>query len=238
MKKNGNLSEQIGDGLDVGLVPVKAFVNGTTMQESDFLQAVDNVIIKVHDTNDLGIADQVVDTLMNLQHLSGRSLAKLFWSMNEFWKVKHQEEKTGDTFQDHMMARHEIKEIHLARYMRVWEFTQNNQMPKEIQKRPMKDQIAIANMLSQGFDPSKEQWKKLERAGGNADVLRIIRKIKKKPAKKGSLELKLERNGTINAWRDGKKAFIGFLNVKEEADDLIISDAISRIVGNSGMQRR
>lgn len=211
---------------------------GTGIEEKDLLSAVDNVIIQMSETGDVALADNAIGSMLTMQKVVGRPLAKILWSVSEFWKRTDREKETGDTFEDYMTSLHDISDVQLRRYVRVWKHTDNNNIPKAIQSRPMKDQIAIATMLEQGFDPSKEQWKRLEHAADNNEVLHIIRVIKKKPAKKGSLQLTLERDGSIQAWMDDKKTFVGFLNLKDESSNGVLEKAITRIVTGAGMKRK
>lgn len=238
MKTKKVSADNIINDMDVGLVPVSSFINNHKSNESDFMQAVDNVILQVTDKEDITIADGAIDSLLNLQHVTGRAFAKMLWFMREYWQEKNLTEEKGDEFEDHMEERHGLKKVRMDRYIRVWEYTENNKLPKDVWSRPMKDQIAIASMLSQGYDPSKEQWTKLVRAEDNNEVLRVIRIIKKKPAKKGSMQITMDRSGNLHAWVGEKRVFIGYLDSKHENDDPIVKKAIERIVTNTGVKRK
>jgi hypothetical protein len=127
----------------------------------------------------------------------------------------------------------------IERYINVWDKYEKELIPAAIRERPMKDQIAIAAAIEQGYDIPKQIWNELENASNNNDVLGIIRKLKGKPPRKSSLQIFEERDGSLVAWNgDGVRHLLGWLNSKEEEDDAAIHKGLERIRKGSGLIRR
>ena len=198
---------------------------------------MDLVLENLNKDNDLQAVDNALHVLLGMHRLSVFAIAKLVWGTKKWWIDREWDEESGDTFEDHFDATHNLKRLQLDRYVMVWDH--RDEMPKEIHTRPLKDQIAIAQALSQGFNISKEDWKKLVQAANNSEILGILRKVKGKPPRKSYLNIRMERDGSVYGWdSDGGRHYLGFLNIKEENDDEYIKKGISRITKNSGIDRR
>ena len=225
--------------IDDAPAPQEIFINGDVLTESDVLSAVDAVLEKLKETNDIRPVDNAIRSLLGIQKFSGLSLAKLLWGWKRWWIENKWDEQSGDTFEDYVFSTHGLKKIHVDRYISVWDAYEKSAMPPQIQSRPMKDQIAIAKAIQQGYEIPKADWKKLQRAGSNNEVLAILRKVKGQPPRKSSLMIYLERDGSLVAWTsDGERHFVGYLNVGERENDPAIDKAINRLTKNSGVIER
>jgi hypothetical protein len=228
---------------DSGLVhidansPASVFINGGEITDRDVYDAIDLAVGELKRTKDLQIVDNALSSLLSIQTISIFGISKMMFEVKKWWDENDWDEETGDTFDDRFYSSHGLNSVIIERYISVWEY--RPQMPKKIHARPLKDQIAIAQTLSEGYDISKDRWKELEQADSNAKVLKILREIKGKPPRKSSLTVYLNRDGNLTAYdSEGNQHFIGFLQVKDEKSDPIVKKVIERIVKNTGTIRR
>lgn len=207
--------------------PSTVFISGQAITEQDALDAIDLALENLYATSDLGLIDNSIDTLLGLQRLSGKSLAKLLHGTEQWWEMS---EHKG-SFDDHMETRHGLKKVTIDRYICVWENIVNGAIPPALAERPMRDLVPIAKAISQGYELTKAAIGKLIKATSNSEVGDILRTVKGKTARKSALQIVWERDGSLNVWKDNKKTFIGYLDkeVYKTSDDG--KKAIERLLG-------
>lgn len=213
-----------------------ALINGSALTEQDVMSAIDTVLQELLDTGSPEHADQVLQILNRIENTSGLAKAKLLCGYHQWWKSTDQDEKRDDTFWDYIEVTDQQKKTYAKRLITVWEY--QYALPAKFKTRPVKDQIPVCQALRQEYEFGKTDWDDLVKAATNGEILDIVRRVKGKPARKSSMQLKMERDGSINCWMGNKKHFVGYLNLKEAKTDEVISKAIERIVGNSGIVER
>lgn len=207
-------------------------IDDHSISKKDILSAIDQEIITLHDTGNINRVMSVLNGLSEVESVSGHAKAKLLWASNEWFK---QNEPDKD-FADHVADTTTLNRTVVDRYITVQRFIEDMTIPKEITERPMRDLIPIAKTLAQGYDISKEQWRKIKLAANDGELRDVLRKIKGKSERKSAKVLKLERDGSINLYIKGKpKKFIGFLNVKDAETDNDVAEMIERIKNGAGM---
>lgn len=213
-----------------------ALINGSALTEQDVMSAIDTVLEELNNTDNVEVADRTLKILNRIENTSGLAKAKLLYGFHEWWKLTEQEFQRDDTFWDYIEVQDQQKKTYAKRLITVWEY--QDTLPAKFKTRPVKDQIPVCQALRQEYEFGKTDWDDLVKAATNGEILDIVRRVKGKPARKSSMQLKMERDGTINCWMGNKKHFVGFLNLKEAKTDEVISKAIERIVGNSGIVER
>jgi hypothetical protein len=224
---------------DTDQPPAMLFLNGNIITEQDTLDAVDTILEKLNETDDLAPMDATLQSLLGVQKISGVALAKLLWGTKKWWTDRDMDRVTGDTFEDRMESMHRMKRIVVDRYISLWDKYEAGAIPEAIRARNMKDQIAISNAVEQGYEITKKIWRKLEDATNNSEVLKIIREdVKGQPPRKSSLQIFEERDGSLVAWDAEGRHVLGWLNSKEENDDPAIHKGLERIRNGSNLMRR
>lgn len=213
-----------------------ALIDGQALTEQDVMSAIDSVLLDLQTTGNMQVVDNVLNILNRIENTSGLAKAKLLHGAYAWWQKNKMDEVQNDTFWDHIQVQDHQKKTYAKRLITVWEF--QDSLPKELRHRPVKDQIPVCQALRQDYDFSKKDWTDLVKSTTNGEVLDIVRRVKGKPARKDSMQLKLERDGTINAWKGNRKHFVGFLNIKEAQKDEVVAQAIERILNNSGIMER
>ena len=206
-------------------------INDQPITEKDVMQGIDNVLVNLNDTGDLAGATKVLNALDTLNNVTGKAKAKLLWGMQRWYaQVKPEEE-----FSDYIESTTTTKKVTVDRYVSVWTFIDNESIPKAIQKKPMRELVPIANMLKQGFDPSKREWEKIELASNPSELGEVIRKIKKKKARKSKIRLEWDREGSLYLWKENVRKYVGFL-VRDGDKD--VEEAIERILSGANIIRK
>jgi hypothetical protein len=209
-----------------------ALIDGKALTKGDVFSAIDNVIVNLNRTGDIQEATKVVNILIEIEGVSGKAKAKLWYGMNEWWE----QNKKGEDFADHITSTTPTKHRKtVLEYVNVWEQIEQENIPKKVQAKPMRELVPIANMLAQGYEPTKEQWVSIELADN--DLGDVINRIKKKKPRKSGLKIYLERDGSLNLWKNNQKKYVGFLDIKESSDP-DIAKAIERIVSGAQIIRR
>lgn len=210
-----------------------ALVDGKVFTSKDMMSAIDNVLIQLNDTGNIQKAVKVLNDLDRIDNVTGHAKAYLLYGMNIWWSAN----KSGD-FGDQIESCSSTKKITVERYVNVWQQIEDENIPKKIQSRPMRDLVPIGNMLAQGYEPTKEQWNEIHLASNSSEILDVIRQVKGKKPRKSGLKIYLEKEGSLNVWKDNKKTYVGFLDIEEARSNPDVAKAIERIVSSAQIIRR
>lgn len=198
-------------------------INEHPLSKKDFMDAVEQEIIYLHDTGDLNHTMRVLSGLENVEGVTGHMKARLLWASEEWFKQNNPDQN----FLDHVTSTTEIPKVTVTRYIRVQRYIEDYTIPKELHERPMRDLVPIASTLAQGFDISKEQWRKIKNTTSSGELSEVLRDVKGTQPKKNTKVLKMTRDGTINLWINNEKKFVGYLDLSSEDKD--VQNAIEKI---------
>ena len=200
------------------------------------LQKVDEIINESLRQKDPYIALDFGKNLIQISQLSGIGLAKLFHGLRENWYIY----EIGDDFDDVAYDHVGRSKATVDRYVRVWEMYEQNLIPEdlsdEIRQKNIKDQIPIASLLSQGYEPDEDEWQELADAPDHASVSAKVREIKGKEPRKSALLIFISSDGNLSAQQEGHVEFVGYLNIDDEG--LIADKAIQRLLKSAGVLSR
>ena len=223
--------------------PVNAIVIGGLDQtlpqsktEKDWYKRVDEIIVTSVEENNPEIAFHAMESLLNISRFSGKALAKFIYVFHHQWEKFEQR----DSLEDRLIDRLGLQPVTIKRYYNVWKFLVEGEVPKEymdkIKLHPIKCLIPIATMYDQGYEVESNQWLALANAPDPSSIGKIIRKIKGKEPKKGSLQLEINwKSGEISAWKDGQKYYVGYLETKSK--EYPVQQAIKRIMSDKILEK-
>lgn len=200
-------------------------INEQPISKKDFMSAIDNEIVYLNDSGNINHVMSVLSGLEGVEGITGHAKAKLLFGAQEWYKQNRPE----DVFSDHVEAHTGIKKITVDRYITVWRYVEDLTIPKQIAERPMRELIPISKTISQGYEISKEQWRKIGNTSNDGELREILRQIKGKSEKKNARVIKLARDGSLYGWKNNERYFLGYLNVKDAKDDLVIAEFIEKI---------
>ena len=118
----------------------------------------------------------------------------------------------------------------------ITEAAYHNQLPEEIQNKPLRERSPITKMLSQGWEPTEEQWNKFKRTSNSSEVYETIRDVKDEEPRKGSLQNYIDEDGNVYCWYEHKRYDVGYLDINNT--DLAVVKAINRIITSAGVIRK
>jgi len=198
-----------------------------------FLQNIKEHLINAVETRDANRAFGIIKQLRLASQLSGLSLAQALWIIRDSWD---RFEVDGE-FEEIAFERIGLHKSTVREYCRVWDLFEEGYIPLGLESRfkskNIKDLKYIANTVSRGFDIEQSDWEDLADAPDYSSISKKIREIKGVEPKKGSLQLYLEEDGTINAWYNDRIVYVGYLDITSFDD--IVQKSISRITSGSGM---
>ena len=201
------------------------------MNEIKPMDEVDIIIQDALEKDDPSLVFHQIRNLEEKKELIEAAKSKFFYTLNEVWdqfsisklESLHTQAYDGLGYHSHTVDR----------YITLWEW--QGVLPKTIQDRPVREQFVVTKMLSQGFEPSEEQWEDLERTNTKAEVDAVVREIKQQKPKRGSLQGYVSEDGTLYGWMNNRRADVGYLDLNN--DDPIVQKLIKRIIDSAGVLR-
>jgi hypothetical protein len=209
-----------------------ALVNGEALTRFDVMQAIDLVIDELEKTGDISKSIQVLSILDGIEDTSGHAKSRLLYKMYTWYSLNEPEENFFDYIDSVSTT---TKGITAKRYVLVQENILSGRIPKGIQSKPMRDLIPIATCLSQGYEINEKMWKKIALCSNDRELGDVLRQVKGKQPRKSARVIKLSRDGSLNGWKDNKKYFLGFLNVKDAETDKVLAEFIEKIKIGAGI---
>lgn len=204
----------------------------------DMLETVDGIIIDAVQSETPEKIIHAARSLLGMSKVSGISLAKLLHGMKNVWEKLNIADVDDKTFIQEQLG---VEPVTFRRYVQAWNMFDKNFVPKQlypsILQRPMQDLVAIGSVVAQGYEPNKKQWKEIADATNSKEVRDVLREIKGTTAKKNSLTIMLEKDGTLSVITNTNgKHFIGNLVLSET--DSYVAKAVDRIIKRSGIVER
>ena len=206
--------------------------------DNDWIEKkIDEIIKESIKKKDAFIALNAGRTLISVAKLSSYGLAKLLYYTKKNWHRY----KVKETFEEIAYDHVGIAPENIDRYIRVWSMFDNAIIPQnhveEIRQRNIKDLIPLANALHQGYEVEAEEWDKLVDAPDYNTFAKVVREdIKGKEPRKGALAIYLDHQGTLWAYQDNDRKFVGSLEVKDDSE--VVQRAIDRLTKNAGVLRQ
>lgn len=174
--------------------------------------------------------------LIKISKTTGLGLAKGLYLLQKHWD----EFDIDEPFDDIAFIELGVHKHTVDRYVDVWAMYAQAAVPQEleeqIQQQNIKAQIPIAKAIAQGYEIEEKDWVRLANAVDYSEVATIVRDIKGKEPRKGSIQIFINSDGNIQVLSDGSWYFIGFLNVSDTNEPVM--KAIERIISNGGILRR
>jgi hypothetical protein len=198
------------------------------------LKRVEEIIQQSVVSRDAYVALNACKSLIQVSKISGLSLAKALYLVKSNWSNYDIE----DEFEDVAYSYIGLHPHTISRYVCLWKAYDKNLIPEnvreEIQQQNVKQQIPIAMALEQGYEIDDATWKKLSDAPDLSSVSKILREdVKGQEPRKGSLQLSIDNIGTIWAFAEGNRYFVGSLEV--DSDEEFIQKSIERIKKGAGI---
>ena len=198
-----------------------------------FLQTIRGHLEEAVDNKDAGRAFGIIKQLRLASQLSGLSLAQALWIIKDSWD----EFEISGEFEEVAYERIGLHKATVREYCRVWDLFQKGYIPAHLQanfkSKNIKDLKYIANTVSRGFNIREDEWEELADAPDYSTVSRKIRDIKGVEPRQGSLQIYLDKEGTLTAFYNDRIEYVGYLDI--HSDEEIVEKSINRLISNSGV---
>jgi len=192
--------------------PVDAIVLGgidqflpTRPADKQFLSAVNEKVREAIANKDVMEIGNIGKSLLGIGQVTGIAFSEYVYTVEACWD----ELKQRDSFFTWAEDAFGKNKVTLERHQRIWQMFVSGDVPKEyvdvFKTMPIRVLIPIANMWHQGYEVTDLQWKKLSNAPDPTSVNKLIREIKGKEEKAGTLKMEWDRDGkVITGWENGK----------------------------------
>jgi hypothetical protein len=218
------------------LLEVNGLDQALSVDVTPMLEKIDEVVEESIKRGDVYYALDFGVNLIQVAQLSGMGLAKLFYLLRENWDKF----EIGDDFDSVAYSYVGRTKTTVDRYVRVWEMYENKIIPpefeEEIRQKNIKDQIRIASLPAQGYEPTEKQWQEIVDAPDYNSVGVIARKIEGKEPRKSALLIFISPTGELSAQQEGIIEFVGYLAVDEAGE--VAEKAIQRLLKSAGVLQR
>lgn len=196
-------------------------------------EKVSQMVSQVIEHANLDEATNLVRSLVKIAKVSGKELSKVLTQFKQNWSIFETDEEFEEwAWRETGLHRHTIE-----RYIRIETMLSNPEIPQEVRKeladRNMTELFPVANMVSQGFEPTVDQWEEILSQPDETSIRSKVNQIKGAEPRSTSLTLRIDERGTIWAYKNGLNRFVGSLEIEDDSD--IVQQAIERIVKNTGM---
>lgn len=173
--------------------------------------------------------------LVQASRISGLGLARLCGKLNTLWS----QFKADEDFTDAAYKSWGLSRATITRYIHVYEMLTSPEIPQEIreslEQRPIRDLIQIGTTVASGFPISDDQWKGLVEAPDQITIRNALLDIRNEEPRPRSIILRMSRDGSLYAWSDKQRYFIGYLEIELAKDEPVIDKSITRILKAVGI---
>lgn len=200
------------------------------------LSQIEEIVRQSIEKHDAYLALNACKQLIQVAKLSGLGLAKGLYLIKSNWPAYNMEEEFEEVAYVHIG----LHPATIDRYVETFAMLESGIVPEDVkedlQQLNIKSLIPIAKAWKQGYEISDDEWQELADAPDFNTIGKIIREdIKNKPPRAGSLMLVEDKIGTLWAFMDGERYFVGSLEVS--SDEPAVQSAIERIRRNAGIMK-
>jgi hypothetical protein len=226
---------------DTDISPSEVFMDGKSITEIQLMEDCDAHIAEMRRTGDTTYVEQAIVNLGGVQNLAGRAKIKMIYEWSVFWMEKN----PNGNFAEMYTQKHGGEPSEVQKHCVIGELLASVEVPDEVKRQPSKLLLAPARALQSGYDFTDDDWEEISLAVKESQVSAVVHRVKGTEKRAGSLDLVVEPDGSIFAWEDGVRVFVGSLNFADRDDPefdetgkKILTKATSRIINNSGMRTK
>lgn len=203
-------------------------------EHHEIIDQIVNEMKHAVETHDIACATGILDSLVKIMKVAGIALAKILLIFDDNWD----EFEVEDNPYDYLSSIVGLSKENTERYIRVAKMLRDDVKPEiaeMLEQKPIGNLIPVANAIHQGYEIEDQQWTEIIDAPDHKTISTYVREqIKQVEPRKSYLGLWVDRDGSLWAFRDDRRVFIGSLEINI-TDDELIQQAIARILKNSNI---
>lgn len=223
---------------ETDIAPVEVFIDGVSMTEIDLASMCEQLVDDMKRTGDTSPIENAIINLNGVQNMAARAKSKLIYEWSAYWLGLN----PGGDFAEMYTQTHGGDKLSVQKHQAIGGLLVSTEVPDNVKQLPNKELLSAARALQSGYDLD-EHWDEIAHAGSEQEVNEIVRKVKGKPERTGTLSISLQRDGSITGWMGDTMVSLGWLNVADRDDDdtpedkrKVLEMGIARIVNNGRMK--
>jgi hypothetical protein len=223
---------------ETAVSPADIFVDGQSITEFDLEETCRGIVARLQETSDTTEIEQAVTNFNGVEKLVARAKSKLIFE----WSCWYKTNSGLDNFAEWYTQKFGGETLTVQKHQAIGELLSDDEVPDNVKQLNTKELVSVSRAKQSGYDLT-EVWEELAHAGSEGEVNAIVRKVKGKPERTGTLSLSLQPDGSITAWMGNTMVTLGWLNVVDRDNKntspekrKILEIGISRITNNSRMK--
>ena len=223
---------------ETAISPSDVFINGKSLTQSDIEADCRMLVDELYQTGDSSNIQSAIINLNGVEMYAAKAKSKLIFEFGKWFGMNNPQ---GD-FSEWYTQKFGGEKLTVQKHLAIGELLTSDDVPEEVKQLNSKELVSVSRALQSGYDLT-ESWDEIAHAGSEAEVNQIVRKVKGKPERQGTLNLSLQPDGSITAWMGDGMVSLGWLNLQDRDDEntpadkrKILEIGIARIVNNSRMK--
>jgi hypothetical protein len=223
---------------ETAVAPADIFVDGNSITEFDLEETCRGIVARLQETSDTAEIEQAVTNLNGVEKFAARAKSKLIFEWSAWFKVTN----PNGNFAEWYTQKFGGETLTVQKHQAIGELLSDDEVPDNVKQLNTKELVSVSRAKQSGYDLT-ESWEEIAHAGSEGEINAVIRKIKGKEPRQGTLNLSLQPDGTITAWMGDSMVTLGWLNVVDRDNEntpaekkKILEIGISRITNNSRMK--
>jgi hypothetical protein len=223
---------------ETAISPSDVFMDGVSITEMQLAEDCRLLVEELHATGNPQPIEQAITNLNGVEVFAAKAKSKLIYEYSRWYA----ETNSGDDFGNYFVQKFGGEKLTVQKHQAIGELLMDEEVPEEVKTLPNKELISVARARQSGYDLS-ESWDEIKIAGSEAEVNEIVRKVKGREPRQGSLSLSVQPDGSITGWMGDVMVSVGWLNIVDRDDEetspekkKVLEIGISRIINNSRMK--
>jgi len=223
---------------ETAVAPADVFVDGTSITELDLEETCKGIVTRLIETNDTTEIERAVTNFNGVEKLVARAKSKLIFQWSQWFHVTN----PNGSFAEWYTQKFGGEQLTVQKHQAIGELLLSDEVPDSVKQLNTKELVSVARAKQSGYNLD-EHWEEIAHAGSEGEVNTIVRKVKGKPERQGTLSLSLQPDGSITGWMGESMVSLGWLNLQDRDDEntpaekrKILEIGIARITNNSRMK--
>ena len=223
---------------ETAIAPADVFVDGQSITETDLEDTCKGIVTRLIETGDTTEIEQAVTNFNGVEKLVARAKSKLIFQWSQWFHVTNPD----GSFAEWYTQKFGGEQLTVQKHQAIGELLLSDEVPDSVKQLNTKELVSVARAKQSGYNLD-EHWEEIAHAGSEGEVNTIVRKVKGKPERQGTLSLSLQPDGSITGWMGNSMVSLGWLNLQDRDDEntpaekrKILEIGIARITNNSRMK--
>jgi hypothetical protein len=220
---------------ETAVAPADIFVDGNSITEFDLEETCRGIVARLQETSDTAEIAQAVTNLNGVEKFAARAKSKLIFE----WSCWYKTNSGLDNFAEWYTQKFGGETLTVQKHQAIGELLSDDEVPDNVKQLNTKELVSVSRAKQSGYDLT-ESWEEIAHAGSEREINEIVRKVKGKPERTGTLNIKVYQDGAIMGFMGDVVVNLGWLNYADRDNDdteaekkKVLEIGIARIINNS-----